>query len=157
MKVKNCAIKDIQKGNWELLQKNACLETRIKELNDELMRTYHSRDFKTDLLDDVCTRLQHAQDELTTTQSYAHQLGTELHVRDEQLEMSQAQITELQHEVEYLQELIPREPEEPKEDPEEIKGMSCVEDNLIVCVVRLPRILRVPYSLSRSSILSSKQ
>jgi hypothetical protein len=37
---------------------------RVKELNDELMRTYHSRDFKNDLLDDAQTRLQHAQDEL---------------------------------------------------------------------------------------------
>jgi hypothetical protein len=36
----------------------------IRELNDELMRTYRSRDFKTDDLDDTCTRLQHAQDEL---------------------------------------------------------------------------------------------
>jgi hypothetical protein len=31
--------------------------------------------------------------------------------------------------VEHLQELIPPEPEEPEEDPEEIEGMSCVEDN----------------------------
>jgi hypothetical protein len=38
----------------------------------------------------------------------------------------------LQHEVEHLQELIPPEPEEsedPEEDPEEIKGMSGVEDD----------------------------
>jgi chromosome segregation ATPase len=47
------------------LQKNARLETRIRELNDELMRTYHSRDFKTDDLHDTYTRLQHTQDELT--------------------------------------------------------------------------------------------
>jgi hypothetical protein len=46
MKVKNRAINNIQKGNRELLQKNACLETRIKELNDELMRTYRSCDFR---------------------------------------------------------------------------------------------------------------
>jgi hypothetical protein len=32
----------------------------------------------------------------------------------------------LQHEVEHQQELIPQEPEE---DPEEIEGMSGVEDN----------------------------
>jgi septal ring factor EnvC (AmiA/AmiB activator) len=65
VKAKNYAVKDIQKGNRELLQKNACLETRVKELNDELMRTYHSRDFKIDDLDDTRTRLQHTQDELT--------------------------------------------------------------------------------------------
>jgi hypothetical protein len=57
VKAKDCAIKDIQKGNRELLQKNICLETRVKELNDELMRTYHSRDFKTDDLDNTRTRL----------------------------------------------------------------------------------------------------
>jgi hypothetical protein len=60
VKAKNRALKDIQKGNRELLQKNARLETRVKELNDELMRTYHSRDIKTDLLDDARTRVQHA-------------------------------------------------------------------------------------------------
>jgi hypothetical protein len=38
VKAKNCAVKDIQKGNRELLQKNARFETRIRELNDELMR-----------------------------------------------------------------------------------------------------------------------
>jgi hypothetical protein len=59
-KDKNRTIKDIQKGNWELLQNNARLEIHVKELNDELMRTYHSRDFKTDLLDNTCTLLQHA-------------------------------------------------------------------------------------------------
>jgi hypothetical protein len=55
VKAQNHAVKDIQKGNRELLQKNARLETRIKELNDELMRTYRSRDFKTDDLDDTRT------------------------------------------------------------------------------------------------------
>jgi anaerobic ribonucleoside-triphosphate reductase len=60
VKAKNRALKDIQKGNRELLQKNARLETCVKELNDELMRTYHSRDIKTDLLDDARTRVQHA-------------------------------------------------------------------------------------------------
>jgi hypothetical protein len=64
VRAKNRVVKDIQKGNRELLQKNACLETRIRELSDELMRTYRSRDFKTDDLDDTRTRLQHAQDEL---------------------------------------------------------------------------------------------
>jgi hypothetical protein len=54
------------------------------------MRTYRSRDFKTNKLDDTHTRLQHAQDELTTAQSYIHRLETELHERDEQLEVSQA-------------------------------------------------------------------
>jgi chromosome segregation ATPase len=112
------------------LQKNARLETCIKELNDELMRTYHSRDFKANDLDDTCTQLQHAQDELIAAQSYIHHLETELHERDEQLEASQAQATDLQHEVEHLQELIPPEPEEPEEDPEEIEGMYDVDRRL---------------------------
>jgi chromosome segregation ATPase len=131
VKAKNHATKDIQKGNRELLQKNARLETCFKELNDELMGTYHSRDFKTDLLDNARTQLQHAQDELTATKSYIH-LETKLHERDEQLEASQSQTTELQNAVEHLQELIPQEPEkpeEPEEEPEEIKGMSGVEEN----------------------------
>jgi hypothetical protein len=55
VKAKNRAVKDIQKGNRELLQKNARLETRVNELNDELMRTYHSHDFKADDLNDTCT------------------------------------------------------------------------------------------------------
>jgi hypothetical protein len=55
VKVKNRVVKDIQKGNRELLQKNACLETCIRELSDELMRTYRSHDFKTDDLDDTRT------------------------------------------------------------------------------------------------------
>jgi hypothetical protein len=57
VKAKKCVVKDIQKGNRELLQKNARLETRIRELNDELMRTYRGRDFKTDDLDDTRTQL----------------------------------------------------------------------------------------------------
>jgi hypothetical protein len=83
VKAKNRVVKDIQKGNWEFLQKNASLETRVRELSDELMRTYCSRDFKTDDLDDTRTRLQHAQDELVAAQSYVHHLETELHERDE--------------------------------------------------------------------------
>jgi hypothetical protein len=55
VKAKNRVVKDIQKGNRELLQKNARLETRIREQNDELMRTYRSRDFKTDDLNDTHT------------------------------------------------------------------------------------------------------
>jgi chromosome segregation ATPase len=124
----NRVVKDIQKGNRELLQKNARLETRVKLLNDELMRTYHSCDFKADDLNDTRTQLQHSQDELTAAQSYVHNLKAELHERDEQLEASQAQAADLQHEVEHLQELIPPEPDEP-EDPEEIDGMSGVEDD----------------------------
>jgi chromosome segregation ATPase len=119
-------------GNQELLQKNTRLETRIRELNDELMRTYHSRDFKTDDLDGTHTGLQYAQDELTATQSYIHHLETELYKRDEQLQVSQAQAADLQHEVEHLQGLIPselEEPEDPEEDPEEIEGMSSVDDD----------------------------
>jgi hypothetical protein len=64
VKDKNRFIKDIQKGNRELLQKTHRLETRVKELNDELMRTYHSRDIKSDFLDDTCTCMKNAQDEL---------------------------------------------------------------------------------------------
>jgi peptidoglycan hydrolase CwlO-like protein len=100
----------------------------IKELNDELMRTYHSRDFKVNDLDDTRTRLQQAQDELTTTQSYVHHLETKLHERDMQLEVSQAQAADLQHEVDHLQELIPPEPKE-LEDPEKIEGMFGVDDD----------------------------
>jgi chromosome segregation ATPase len=125
VKAKNRVVKDIQKDNRELLHKNARLETRIRELSVELMRTYRSRDFKTDDLDDTRTRLQHAQDELVAAQSYVHHLKTELHERDEQLEVSQAQAADLQHQVEHLQELIPPEPEE----PEEIEGMSDVDDD----------------------------
>jgi hypothetical protein len=107
VKAKNCVVKDIQKGNRELLQKNARLETCIRELSNELMRTYRSRDFKTDDIDNTRTRLQHAQDELFATQSYVHHLETEL------------------HQVEHFQELIPLEPE----DPEEIEGISDVDDD----------------------------
>jgi chromosome segregation ATPase len=128
LKAKNHAVKDIQKGNRELLQKNARLEMRIRELDNELMMTYHNRDFKTNDLNDTATRLQHAQDELTAAQSYVHHLKTELHERDEKLEVSQAQAADLQHEVEHLQKLIPPEPEEP-EEPEEIEGMSGVNDD----------------------------
>jgi septal ring factor EnvC (AmiA/AmiB activator) len=85
VKAKNCVVKDIQKGNRELLQKNACLETCVRELSDELMRTYHSHYFKTDDLDDTLTRLQHAQDELVAAQSYINHLETELHERVLQL------------------------------------------------------------------------
>jgi peptidoglycan hydrolase CwlO-like protein len=91
------------------------------------MRTYRSRDFKTDSLDDTRTRLQHAQDDLTAAQSYVHHLETELHEWDEQLEASQAQVADLQNEVEHLQGLIPPEPEEP-EEPEEIEGMPGLDD-----------------------------
>jgi hypothetical protein len=97
VKAKNRVVKDIQKGNREILQKNARLETRIRELSDELMRTYHSCNFKTDNLDDTRTQLQHTQDELVDAQSYVHHLETELHERDEQLEASQAQTADLQH------------------------------------------------------------
>jgi chromosome segregation ATPase len=126
VKAKNRIVKDIQKGNRELLQKNVRLETRIRELNNKLMMTYRSCDFKTDDLDDTLTQLQHAQDELIVAQSYIHHLETELHERDEHLEASQAQAADLPHEVEHLQELIPPEPEE---DPEEIESMSGVDDD----------------------------
>jgi peptidoglycan hydrolase CwlO-like protein len=77
------------------------------------MRTYHSRHFKTNDLDDTRTPLQHTQDELTAAQSYVHHLEPKLHKRDEQLEVSQAQAGHLQHEVKH----------------EEIKGMSGVDDD----------------------------
>jgi chromosome segregation ATPase len=93
------------------------------------MRTYRSRDCKTDDLDDTHTRLQHAQGELVAAQSYVHHLETELHERDEQLEAGQTQTVDLHHQVEHLQELIPEEPEESEEDPEEIEGMSDVDDD----------------------------
>jgi cell division protein FtsB len=57
VKAKNHVVKDIQEDNQELLQNNAHLETRIRELNDELMMTYHSHDFKIDDLEDIRTRL----------------------------------------------------------------------------------------------------
>jgi peptidoglycan hydrolase CwlO-like protein len=104
---KNCLIKDIQKGNHELLQENYRLEACIKELNDELMRTYRSRDVKSDFLDDARTRLKNTQDELGAAHGYINHLETELHERDEQLNASQAHATELQDTVKYLQELIP--------------------------------------------------
>jgi hypothetical protein len=127
-KAQDRVVKTLREGNRELIQKNVRLETRIRELNDELMRTYRSRDFKTDSLDDARTRLQHTQDDLIAAQSYVHYLETELHERDEQLEASQAQVADLQNEVEHLQGLIPPEPEEPEEDPEEIEGMSGLDD-----------------------------
>jgi peptidoglycan hydrolase CwlO-like protein len=105
------------------------------------MMTYRRRDFKTNDLDDTCTRLQHAQDELATAQSYVHHIEAELHERDEQLEVSQAQAADLQHEVVHLHELIPSEPEEPEEDPEEVEGMSDVDDDWVVPVMRLSRIM----------------
>jgi chromosome segregation ATPase len=104
---KNPLIKDIQKGNRELVQENHCLEAHIKELNDELMRTYRSRNMKSNFLDDDRTWLKNTQDELFAAQGYIHHLETELHERDVQLEASQAQAIELQDAVEHLQELIP--------------------------------------------------
>jgi septal ring factor EnvC (AmiA/AmiB activator) len=92
---KNHLIKDIQKGNRELLQENHHLEAHVKEWNDELMKTYRSRDVKSDFLDDAHTQLKNAQDELVVSQSYIHHLETELHERDEQLKVSQAQAVEL--------------------------------------------------------------
>jgi predicted nucleic acid-binding Zn-ribbon protein len=66
------------------------------------MRTYRSRDMKSDFLDDARSRLKNAQDELVAAQGYIHHLETELHERDEQLEASQAQATELRDTVEQL-------------------------------------------------------
>jgi hypothetical protein len=124
---KNHLIKDTQKGNRELLQENHHLEARVKEMNDELMRTYHSRNVKLNFLDDARTWLKNTQDELVATQGYIYHLMTQLHERDEQLKANQAQAAELQDAVEHLQQLIPQEPKKP-EEPEEIEGMSRVED-----------------------------
>jgi hypothetical protein len=55
VKAQNRVIKDIQKVNRELVQKNVRLEMRIRELNDELMMTYRSHDVKADDLDDTRT------------------------------------------------------------------------------------------------------
>jgi cell division protein FtsB len=55
---KNRLIKDIKKGNRELLQENHRLEAHIKELNDELMRTYCSHYVKSDFLNDARTQLK---------------------------------------------------------------------------------------------------
>jgi hypothetical protein len=75
-KAQNRAIKNLQEDNRELFQKNARLKTRIRELNDVLRRTYRSSEFKTHDLDDTRIQLQHAQDNLTATQSYVHYLET---------------------------------------------------------------------------------
>jgi hypothetical protein len=99
---KNCLIKDIQKGNRGLLQENHCLEARVKELNDKLMRTYHSHNVNLDFLDDARTRLKNTQDKSVAAQGYIHHLETELHEGDEQLEASQARAAELQDAVEHL-------------------------------------------------------
>jgi hypothetical protein len=57
-----------------------------------------------------------------------HHLEAELHERDDQLEASQAQVEELTGVVHHLHELLPQD-EEPEDDPEEVQGMSGVEDN----------------------------
>jgi hypothetical protein len=66
------------------------------------MRTYRNRDMKSDFLDDARTWLKNAQDELVAAQGYIHHLETKLHERDEQLEASHPQATELQDVVEHL-------------------------------------------------------
>jgi hypothetical protein len=50
-----------------------------RELKDELMRTYHSCDVKSDFLDVARTRLKNTQDELVVAQGYIHHIKTELH------------------------------------------------------------------------------
>jgi hypothetical protein len=98
----NCLIKYIQKGNRELLQENHHLEAHVKVLNDKLMRTYRSRDMKSDFLDDSHTLLKNNQNEYVAAHGYIHHLETELHERAEQLKASQAQATELQDAAEHL-------------------------------------------------------
>jgi hypothetical protein len=95
VEVKDCLIADVRKGNRDLLQQNHILKMRNKELNDELIRTYHSHNFKIDTLDSARTQLQNTQHELTLAQNYIHHLKVELVERDQQFEVSQAQITEL--------------------------------------------------------------
>jgi hypothetical protein len=87
------------------------------------MRTYCSRDVKSNFLDDALTQLQHTQDELTIAQNYVHHLKVELHERDAQLMVNQAQATELQDAVEHLQELLPSDEET------EDEGSSGMEDD----------------------------
>jgi chromosome segregation ATPase len=89
------------------------------------MRTYRSRDVKSDFLDDARTQLKNAQDELTTAQNYVYHLKVKLHEGDEQLEASWAQMAELQHAVKNLQELIPLELEELEEPEEEPGDQGC--------------------------------
>jgi hypothetical protein len=60
---------------------------------------------------------------LVAAQGYVHHLEIELHERDEQLEASQAQAADLQHQVEHLQELIPPKPEEPEEDSRRLRDV----------------------------------
>ena len=55
-------------------------------------------------------------------------MEVELEERDQQLEVSQAQVEELTDMVHHLHDLLPQD-EEPEEDPEEVQGMSGVEDN----------------------------
>jgi hypothetical protein len=101
-----------------------------KELSDELMRTYPSRNFKTGALDSTHhnTHLHNTQDEPTLAQNYVHHHEAELVERDQQLEASQALAEELQDVVHHMQGLLPQD-EEPEEDPELAEGSSGVEDN----------------------------
>jgi hypothetical protein len=55
VEAKDRLVTDVRKGNRELLQQTHILEMHNKELNDELMQTYHNRDFKTDALDSTRT------------------------------------------------------------------------------------------------------
>jgi hypothetical protein len=50
VEAKDRLIADVRKGNRDLLQQNHILDMRNKELNNELIRTYRSCDFKTDTL-----------------------------------------------------------------------------------------------------------
>jgi DNA-binding protein H-NS len=93
-----------------------------------LLQTYCSLDFKTESLNSTRTQLQHTNNEVASTQNYVQHLETELEERDQQLEASQAQVEELMDVVYHMHELLAQD-EEPKEDPEEVQGMSEVEDN----------------------------
>jgi chromosome segregation ATPase len=128
VEAKDRLIDDLRKGNREILQQAHSLERRNKEMNDELLRMYRSFEFKTQVLNSTHTQLQHANDLLDSDRNYAQHLETELAERDQQLEASQAHVEELKDVVHHLHELLPQD-EELEEDPEEVQGMSGVEDN----------------------------
>jgi cell division protein FtsB len=55
VEAKHRLIAELQKGNRDLLQQTHTLERCNKELHDDLLRTYHSLNLKTDTLDSTHT------------------------------------------------------------------------------------------------------
>jgi exonuclease VII small subunit len=90
-----------------LLQQAHSLEKCNKEMNDELIRTYRSLEFKMQSLNSTHIQLQHANDELASAQTYVQHLKTELELWEKQLEVSQAQVEELIDVVHHLHHLLP--------------------------------------------------